>query len=74
MIIVSGGVVSSAVLAGQPARPVVRQLRQDGLRVRVEWVFAPAPMLAGTIISVSPEGVLQAGTAITVRIAAPPRT
>jgi hypothetical protein len=30
-------------------------------------------MLAGTIISVSPEGVLEAGTVVTVRVAAPPR-
>ena len=72
MTVVSSGVVSSAAIAGQPARPVVRRLRHDGLRVRVEWAQAPGPMAAGTIISVSPEGVLEAGTVVTVRVVAPP--
>jgi hypothetical protein len=70
--IVNGGVVNSAAVAGQPARPVVRRLRQGGLRVRVEWAPAPGPVQAGTIISVSPEGVLEAGTVVTVRVAALP--
>lgn len=72
MTVASSGVVSSAAIAGQPARPVVRRLRQYGLRVRVEWAQAPGPMVAGTIISVSPEGVLEAGTVVTVRVVAPP--
>jgi hypothetical protein len=69
--IASSGVLSNAAMAGQPARPVVRRLRQDGLRVRVEWAPAPGPMVVGTIISVSPEGVLEVGTVVTIRVAAP---
>jgi methylaspartate ammonia-lyase len=72
MTIVRSGAVSSAALAGQPARLVVRQLRREGLRVRVEWALAQGSIPAGTIISVAPEGVVEAGTVITLMVAAPP--
>jgi hypothetical protein len=72
MTIVHSGAVSSAALAGQPARPVVRQLRRDGLQVCIEWAPAQGSAPTGTIIAVSPEGVVEAGAVVTLTVAAPP--
>jgi hypothetical protein len=58
-----------ARLVGQPARPVVRQLRQAGLVPRVEWSYV-GHIPAGTIIAVWPEGDVQPGTVITLTVAA----
>ncbi len=63
-------VVIDAGLIGQPARPVVRQLRQAGLVPKVEWSHA-GHVPAGTIIAISPAGDLQPGTVVTVIVAAP---
>jgi hypothetical protein len=64
--------VDDAALAGQPAGPVLRQLRRAGLQPSVVWV--PDGHLApGTVISVRPAGQVLAGGAVTVTTAiAPP--
>jgi hypothetical protein len=62
-------VVIDARLIGQPARPVVRQLRQAGLVPKVKWSYA-GHIPAGTIIAISPAGELQPGTVVTVIVAA----
>ena len=56
-------------LIGQPARPVVRQLRAAGLVPRVEWSYA-GQVPAGTVLGVRPEGDLEPGTVVTVTVAA----
>lgn len=58
-----------AGLIGQPARPVVRQLRQAGLVPRVEWSHVP-DVPAGTIIAVRPKGDVGPGTVVTITVAA----
>lgn len=63
-------IVIDARFIGQPARPVVRQLRQAGLVPNVEWSDA-GQVPAGTIIAISPAGDLQPGTVVTVTVAAP---
>ncbi len=65
-------IVDDAALAGQPAGPVLRQLRRAGLRPSVERV--PDGHLApGTVISVRPAGQVLAGGTVTVTTAiAPP--
>jgi hypothetical protein len=64
--------VDEAVLAGQPAGPVLRQLRRVGLRPRVVWV-PDGHLAAGTVISVRPAGQVLAGGTVTVTAAmAPP--
>ena len=60
-------VVIDAGLIGQPARPVVRQLRQAGLVPRVEWSHA-GDVPAGTIIAVKPKGDVGQGTVVTVTV------
>jgi hypothetical protein len=62
-------VVIDARLIGQPARPVVRELRQAGLVPKVEWSYA-RHVPAGTIIAISPAGDLRPGTVVTVIVAA----
>lgn len=61
-------IVIDAGLIGQPARPVVRQLRQAGLVPRVEWSHV-ADVPAGTIIAVKPEGDVGQGTVVTITVA-----
>jgi beta-lactam-binding protein with PASTA domain len=51
---------------------VARQLRRDGLQVCIEWAPAQGSAAAGTIIAVSPEGVVEAGTVVTLTVAAAP--
>lgn len=58
-----------ARLIGQPARPVVRQLRQAGLKPRVQWSHI-SDVPAGTVIAVSPEGPVRPGTIVTLTVAA----
>ncbi len=65
------GIVRSSGLVGQPARPVVRKLRQAGLIPKIEWAEARY-VPAGTVIAVRPEGDIEAGTVVTVTVAAPP--
>ena len=60
-----------AELIGQPARLVVRYLRQAGLVPRVEWSDV-GQIPAGTVIGVRPEGNLSPGTVVTVTVAALP--
>jgi beta-lactam-binding protein with PASTA domain len=62
-------IVIDAGLIGQPARPVVRQLRQAGLVPRVEWSHA-GDLPAGTIIAVRPKGDVEPGTVVTITVAA----
>ncbi len=62
-------IVIDAGLIGQPARPVVRQLRQAGLVPRIEWSQA-GHVPAGTVVAVCPEGDVEPGTVITVTVAA----
>ena len=64
--------VDEAALGGQPAGPVLRQLRRAGLRPSVVWV--PDGHLApGTVISVRPAGQVLVGGTVTVTTAmAPP--
>jgi hypothetical protein len=62
-------IVIDADLIGQPARPVVRKLRQAGLVPRVEWSHVGA-VPAGTVIAVSPKGGVKPGTVVTVTVAA----
>jgi hypothetical protein len=59
-------------LIGQPARPVVRQLRQAGVVPCVEWSQA-GDVPAGTVIGVKPRGDVELGTVVTVTVAAPHR-
>ena len=63
--------VDNAALAGQPARPVVREMRRAGLRPKIVWVTG-TPMPSGAIVSVSPEGYLPDGTEVTIEAVAPP--
>jgi hypothetical protein len=63
-------IVIDDTFIGQPARPVVRRLRQAGLVPMVEWSEAGL-VPAGTIIAISPAGDLQPGTVVTVTVAAP---
>jgi hypothetical protein len=63
-------IVIDARLVGQPARPIVRRLRQAGLVPKVEWSNA-GHTPAGTIIAISPAGALEPGTVVTVIVAAP---
>ncbi len=62
-------IVIDAGLIGQPARPVVRQLRQAGLVPRVEWSYV-GNVPAGTVIAVKPRGDVEPGTVVTVTVAA----
>ena len=62
-------IVIDAGLIGQPARPVVRQLRQAGLVPRVEWSHV-GDVPAGTIIAVKPRGEVAPGTVVTITVAA----
>ena len=62
-------IVIDARLIGQQARPVVRRLRQAGLVPKVEWSYV-GQVPAGTIIAIKPEGDLEAGTVVTVTVAA----
>lgn len=61
--------VIEARFIGQPARPIVRQLRQAGLVPKVEWSYERR-VPAGTIIAIEPEGDLLPGTVVTVTVAA----
>jgi hypothetical protein len=64
--------VDEAALAGQPAGPVLRQLRRAGLRPSVVWV-PDGHLAAGTVVSVRPAGQVLAGGTVTVTTAmAPP--
>ena len=64
-------IVDDAALAGQPAGPVLRQLRRAGLRPSV--VRVPDGHLApGTVISVRPAGQVLAGGTVTVTTAIAP--
>lgn len=62
-------IVIDAGLIGQPARPVVRRLRQAGLLPRVEWSHV-GDVPAGTIIAVKPKGDVGPGTVVTITVAA----
>jgi beta-lactam-binding protein with PASTA domain len=62
-------VVIDVGLIGQPARPVVRQLRQAGLVPRVEWSHV-GDVPAGTVIAVRPKGDVAPGTVVTITVAA----
>jgi hypothetical protein len=62
-------ILIDARLIGQPARPVVRRLRQAGLVPKVEWSDA-GQIPAGTIIAINPVGNLEQGTVVTVIVAA----
>jgi hypothetical protein len=62
-------IVIDVDLIGQPARPVVRQLRQAGLIPRVEWSYV-GDVPAGTVIAVSPKGGVEQGTVVIVTVAA----
>lgn len=62
-------IVIDAGLIGQPARPVVRHLRQAGLVPRVEWSHVGG-VPAGTVIAVKPKGDVGPGTVITITVAA----
>ncbi len=61
----------NAGLIGQPARPVVRQLRDAGLVPRVEWAYAQ-DVVAGTVIALRPAGDVELGTVVTVTVAGLP--
>jgi hypothetical protein len=62
-------IVIDAGLIGQPARPVVRRLRQAGLVPRAEW--SPVGHVpAGTVITVRPRGDVEPGTVVIVTVAA----
>lgn len=63
--------VSLAALAGQPLPAVRRQLRQEGLHVRVAWQH-DGHQRAGTVLSVQPTGQVPAGTTVVVTAALPP--
>jgi len=64
--------VDDAALAGQPAGPVLRQLRRAGLQPSVVRV-PDGHLAAGTVISVRPAGQVLAGRTVTVTTAmAPP--
>ena len=65
-------IVDDAALAGQPAGPVLRQLRRAGLRPSVVRV-ADGHLAPGTVISVRPAGQVRVGGTVTVTTAiAPP--
>ena len=65
-------IVDDAALAGQPAGPVLRQLRRAGLRPGVVRV-PDGHLAAGTVISVRPAGQVLVGGTVTVTTAiAPP--
>ncbi|HEV3288209.1 MAG TPA: serine/threonine-protein kinase [Streptosporangiaceae bacterium] len=65
-------IVDEAALAGQPAGPVLRQLRRAGLQPSLVWV-PDGHLAAGTVISVRPAGQVLAGGTVTVTTAmAPP--
>jgi len=63
--------VSPGALAGQPLAAVRRQLRQEGLHVRVAWQHN-GDQQPGTVLSVQPAGQLPAGTTVVVTAALPP--
>jgi hypothetical protein len=64
-------VIVDGALAGQPAGPVLRQLRRAGLQPSVVWV--PDGHLApGTVISVRPAGRVLVGGTVTVTTAITP--
>ena len=62
--------VSSASLAGQPARVVLADLNGLGLRPRLAWVPTSARP-PGIVLSVQPSGALHPGAIVTVSVAAP---
>lgn len=59
--------VNSDALVGQPVNDVARQLRDLGLRVRLN--FVPSNQDHGTVLSVSPSGKVPAGTTVVVTVA-----
>jgi hypothetical protein len=63
--------VDEAALAGQPAGPVLRQLRRAGLRPSVVRV-PDAHLAPGTVISVRPASQVLAGRTVTVTTATAP--
>lgn len=63
--------VSPAALAGQPLPAVRRQLRQEGLHVRVAWQHN-GHQRPGTVLSVQPAGQVPTGTTVVVTAALPP--
>jgi hypothetical protein len=63
--------VDNAALAGQPARPMARQMRMAGLRPKIVWVTCVS-MPSGAIVAVFPEGDLPDGAEVTIQAAAPP--
>jgi serine/threonine-protein kinase len=63
--------VSSAALTGQPLSAVRRQLRHEGLHVRVAWQHN-GHQQPGTVLSVQPAGQLHPGTTVLVTAALPP--
>ena len=63
--------VDNAALTGQPARPIVRQMRQEGLRPKIQWVTG-VPMPSGAIVAVFPEGHLPDGAEVIIQAVAPP--
>ncbi len=63
--------VSPAALAGQPLPAVRRQLRHEGLHVRVAWQ-PNGHQQPGTVLSVQPAGQLPPGTTVLVTAALPP--
>ena len=63
--------VSPAALAGQPLPAVRRQLRHEGLHVRVAWQHN-GHQQPGTVLSVQPAGQLAPGTTVLVTAALPP--
>lgn len=62
-------IVIDVGLIGQPARPVVRQLRQAGLLPRIEWSNV-GDVPPGTIVAVKPSGDVEPGTVVTITVAA----
>jgi serine/threonine-protein kinase len=62
--------VSPAALAGQPLPAVRRQLRRQGLHVRVAWQ-PNGHQQPGTVLTVQPTGQLRSGTTVLVTAALP---
>jgi hypothetical protein len=63
--------VHRGALIGQPVTESARLLRQQGLKVRVRWLFSAAAP-AGTVLAVQPAGPRPAGSVITLIGAVPP--
>jgi serine/threonine-protein kinase len=63
--------VSSAALTGQPLSAIRRQLRHEGLHVRVAWQHN-GHQQPRTVLSVQPAGQLQPGTTVLITAALPP--